>query len=112
MTILILIALVTLASFAIGVVRHRIATLAMAGGVVLAAHLLGLQVSLGGALFATAAGLLIGLTLAAVATVALTITHPAITALDVVRRRTGHSRIGLVVAMVRLLVAGRRLLLR
>jgi hypothetical protein len=38
--------------------------------------------------------------------------HPWATLLDAARRRTGHSRIGLAVAMVRLLVAGRRLMLR
>ena len=112
MTILLLIALVALASFAAGVLRHRIATLVAAAGVVLAAYLLGLHISITGGLFATAVGLLIGLSFATAALVALAIAHPALTLVDAARRRTGHSRIGLVVAMVRLLVAGRRLLLR
>lgn len=112
MTILLLTMLVAVASFGAGVARHRVATLAAAAGVVLAGYLLGLHVSVAGALLASAAGLLIGLSFAIAARVALAIAHPAVTLLDTARRRTGHSRIGLVVAMVRLLVAGRRLLLR
>lgn len=112
MTILLLIALVGLASFVAGVARHRVATLAAAAAVVLAAHLLGLHVSAAGALLAIAVGLAIGLPAAAAAVIALAVMHPTVTVVDAVRRRTGHSRIGLVVAMVRLLVAGRRMLLR
>jgi hypothetical protein len=112
MTILLLIVLVALASVVAGVARHRVATVAAAAVVVLAAYLLELHVSVAGALFATAAGLLIGLPVAAAALIALAIMHPWATLLDAARRRTGHSRIGLAVAMVRLLVAGRRLMLR
>ena len=111
-TILILTALVTGASLAAGLVRHRVATLGAIGAVALAVYLLNLDiVGVGGAL-AIVVGLVIGTSFAVVARVALAIRHPALTAADAVRRRTGHSRIGLVVAAARLLIAGRRLLLR
>jgi hypothetical protein len=112
MTILLLILLATAASFLAGLLRHRLATLVAVAGVVLVAYLLGLQVSGVGDVLAIAAGLVAGISLAVAARIAFAISHPAVAVLDAVRLRTGHSRIGLVVAMVRLLVAGRRLLLR
>jgi hypothetical protein len=111
MTILIITPLVAAAAFIAGLVRHRVATLGAIGAVALAVYLLGLHISVGAVLGITT-GAMIGLSAAIAARVALAITHPALTALDEVRRRSGHTRIGLVVAAVRLLVAGRRLLLR
>ncbi len=78
----------------------------------LAAYQLELQISVVGAVFATTAGILIGLSFAAATLIALIIMHPTVTVLDAARRRTGHSRIGVAVAMLRLLAKGRRILLR
>jgi hypothetical protein len=111
MTILLITLITAAAAFLAGLVRHRFVTLGAVAGVALALYLFGLHIS-GLGVLGIAVGLMIGLSGAIAARVALAITHPALTAVDLVRERTGHTRIGLVVAMVRLLVAGRRLLLR
>ncbi len=112
MNILALAALVAVGSLLATLFRDRVVTLSAAAGVALASYLFGLHFSVAGGLVGLAAGFLIGIPLAIAVVVALAVTHPAVAVLDIARRYTGHSRLALAVAMVRLLVAGRRILLR